>query len=97
MLGARELQREVEQRRNIAFNRSSPTSLDTAAEFRWAACFGSSETGLPTIGEVPGMARCYAALGYGGNGITFSMLAAQLIQRSISGAGDPDSDLFAFR
>jgi glycine/D-amino acid oxidase-like deaminating enzyme len=71
-------------------------SLEPSAEFRWAACFGSSETGLPTIGEVPGMARCYAALGYGGNGITFSMLAARLIQRSISGAGDPDSDLFAF-
>jgi len=72
-------------------------SLDTSAEFCWAACFGSSETGLPTIGEVPGMARCYAALGYGGNGITFSMLAAQLIQRSICGACDPDTDLFAFR
>jgi len=43
------------------------------------------------------MARCYAALGYGGNGITFSMLAAQLIQRSICGACDPDTDLFAFR
>jgi glycine/D-amino acid oxidase-like deaminating enzyme len=71
-------------------------SLDASAEFRWAACFGSSETGLPTIGEVPGMRRCYAALGYGGNGITFSMIAAQIVQRSICGARDPDADLFGF-
>lgn len=71
--------------------------LDPSAELRWAGCFGTSETGLPTIGEIPGMRRCYAVLGYGGNGITFSMIAAQIVQRSICGARDPDADLFAFR
>lgn len=71
-------------------------SLDTAAELRWAGCFGTTATGLPRIGEIPGMPRCYAALGYGGNGITFSLIAAQIIQREICGALDPDEDLFAF-
>jgi glycine/D-amino acid oxidase-like deaminating enzyme len=71
-------------------------AMSAPTEFRWAGCFGTTETGLPKIGEVPGLPRCYAALGYGGNGITFSLVAAQLIQRQICGARDPDADLFAF-
>ena len=34
-------------------------------------------------------------MGYGGNGITFSAIAAQLIQREILGLRAPDADLFA--
>jgi glycine/D-amino acid oxidase-like deaminating enzyme len=34
--------------------------------------------------------------GYGGNGITFSVIAAQLIQRAILGVPDPDTAVFAF-
>ena len=36
-------------------------------------------------------------MGYGGNGITFSAVAAQLIQRAVIGLKDPDADLFAFK
>jgi glycine/D-amino acid oxidase-like deaminating enzyme len=70
--------------------------VDTKPEFSWAACFGTSSTGLPSIGAVPGAKRCFAVLGYGGNGITFSTVAAQLIQRAVVGLRDPDEDLFAF-
>jgi glycine/D-amino acid oxidase-like deaminating enzyme len=69
--------------------------LDTKPEFTWAGCFGASATGLPAIGAIPGAARCFAVLGYGGNGITFSMIAAQVIQRAILGLHDPDADLFS--
>lgn len=72
-------------------------NVDTEPEFSWTGCFGSSDTGLPAIGEIPGVKRCFAILGYGGNGITFSMIAAQLIQRAIVGLPDPDADLFALR
>jgi glycine/D-amino acid oxidase-like deaminating enzyme len=70
--------------------------VDTKAEFSWAGCFGASDTGLPSIGRVPRARRCFAILGYGGNGITFSTVAAQLIQRAVVGLRDPDEDLFAF-
>jgi glycine/D-amino acid oxidase-like deaminating enzyme len=70
--------------------------VDTRPEFSWAGCFGASETGLPSIGTVPGAKRCFAVLGYGGNGITFAGVAAQLIQRAVIGLRDPDEDLFAF-
>jgi len=32
-------------------------------------------------------------MGYGGNGITFSMMAAQLLRGLITGTGDADADL----
>jgi glycine/D-amino acid oxidase-like deaminating enzyme len=70
--------------------------VDSRAKFAWTASFGQSKTGLPSIGSIPGYTRCYAVMGYGGNGITFSMLAAQIISASIGRRRDPDAGLFAF-
>jgi len=42
------------------------------------------------------MPNCYAVLGYGGNGITFSMIAAQILRGHITGDRDADADLFSF-
>jgi glycine/D-amino acid oxidase-like deaminating enzyme len=70
--------------------------LDARAQYRWTGSFGASPTGTPTIGPIPGMPRCYASHGYGGNGITFSMMAAQMMRGFVLGRGDPDSDLVAF-
>ncbi len=67
------------------------------ADYAWAGSFGASPTGSPSIGAVPGMRNCYAAMGYGGNGITFSMLSAQVLSTMIGGRDDPDGDLFSFR
>jgi glycine/D-amino acid oxidase-like deaminating enzyme len=71
--------------------------IDPRADFAWTASFGQSKTGLPSVGPVPGHPRCYAVLGYGGNGITYSMLASQLVSSSIGGRKDSDAKLFAFR
>lgn len=70
--------------------------IDSNAEFSWSGSFGDSVTGTPTVGPVPKMPNCYAAMGYGGNGITFSMMAAQMLRGMITGTGDPDSDLVSF-
>jgi len=58
-------------------------------EFRWAGTFDTTEDGLPLIGPVPGAKGVYAAYGYGGNGITFSFLAARLIGDLIAGKTSP--------
>jgi glycine/D-amino acid oxidase-like deaminating enzyme len=71
--------------------------LSVDVDYSWAGTFGESQTGLPTIGPVPGMPHCYAVLGYGGNGITFGYLAAQLLRGYVIGHPDPDSGLFAFK
>ena len=63
--------------------------------FRWAGTFDTTSDGLPLIGPVPGKKGIFAAYGYGGNGITFSFLAAQLIGGLIAGETSPLLDDFA--
>jgi glycine/D-amino acid oxidase-like deaminating enzyme len=64
-------------------------AADTDIEFRWAGTFDTTSDGLPLIGPVPSLKGIYAAYGYGGNGITFSFLAAQLIGDLIAGKSSP--------
>ena len=70
--------------------------LDIQADFAWSGTFGESDRGLLSIGAIPGMPNCHAVLGYGGNGITFSRIAAELLATELGGEADPDTDLFAF-
>lgn len=71
-------------------------ALEFKTDFKWAGAFASTKDGLPYIGSLPGRPHTYFALGFGGNGITFSMMAAGIITRSITGKKDPDADLFSF-
>ncbi|PZM17134.1 NAD(P)/FAD-dependent oxidoreductase [Rhizobium tubonense] len=57
---------------------------DTTVDYRWCGTFGETADGLPLIGPVPDMPRVLAAYGYGGNGITFSFMAALMIGAMIS-------------
>lgn len=68
---------------------------ETEIEYRWAGTFGTTSDGLPLIGPVPGAKGVYAAYGYGGNGITFSYLAARLIGDLIAGGSSRLLDDFA--
>ena len=63
----------------------------------WSAPFGNTRDGLPIIDRVPGHLRTHAVMGFGGNGITFSVIAAQITAAAILGRPDPDAGLFAFR
>jgi glycine/D-amino acid oxidase-like deaminating enzyme len=69
--------------------------VDPRAEFAWCGSFGSSKTGMPTIGALPRLPNCYVSMGYGGNGITFSMMAAQILRGLITNRGDADAGLVA--
>jgi glycine/D-amino acid oxidase-like deaminating enzyme len=65
--------------------------------FAWAGAFGVTETGLPFIGPVPRHPRLYAVMGYGGNGLTFSRIAAELIRSELTGGKDHDAEHFALK
>ena len=65
------------------------------AEFAWSGVFGKTDDSLPLIGRVPGRENCLAAFGYGGNGITFSALAAEMLAAELAGGRHADADLFA--
>lgn len=62
---------------------------------RWAGTFDTTRDGLPLIGPVPNHPGVFAAYGYGGNGITFSYMAAQLLGDLIGGQRSPLLDDFA--
>jgi glycine/D-amino acid oxidase-like deaminating enzyme len=62
----------------------------------WGGTFAETPDGLAMIGRIPHYRNYYAALGYGGNGITFSMIAARLIRDVIVGRKNDDEAVFSF-
>jgi glycine/D-amino acid oxidase-like deaminating enzyme len=62
----------------------------------WAGVFGETKDGLPCIGPHPKFPLGLFALGYGGNGITFSLIAAEIIRDTLLGHQNPDSHIFTF-
>jgi glycine/D-amino acid oxidase-like deaminating enzyme len=64
--------------------------------YSWAGTFGETADGLPYIGEIDEFPNGYFALGYGGNGITYSMIAAEIIRDLFCGAPNPDASIFRF-
>jgi glycine/D-amino acid oxidase-like deaminating enzyme len=70
--------------------------LEWEPEFSWAGVFGSTEDGLPYIGYYPNLPNALFALGFGGNGITFSVIAAKTIADLVKGRKNRDLNLFSF-
>ena len=63
----------------------------------WGGSFASTHDGLPFIGRVPGMhPGLQFALCFGGNGITFSVHAAEMIRAGVDGRAHPLDDVFGF-
>ena len=65
-------------------------------EFSWTGTFGSTKDALPYIGTYPKTPHTYYALGFGGNGITFSVIAAEIICDLIAGKKNNNHSLFSF-
>jgi glycine/D-amino acid oxidase-like deaminating enzyme len=62
----------------------------------WAGTFAETKDSLPFIGPHPQFPGGLFALGYGGNGITFGLIAAQLLRDRILGRENPDAAIFRF-
>jgi glycine/D-amino acid oxidase-like deaminating enzyme len=62
----------------------------------WTGTFGESEDGLPYIGPHPKYPGALFALGYGGNGITFSAIASRIIADMVAGRRNRDARIFRF-
>jgi glycine/D-amino acid oxidase-like deaminating enzyme len=65
-------------------------------EFGWTGTFGFTKDGLPYIGEHKRLPNSYFALGFGGNGITFSQVAAEMIVDLVRGKKNKDVEIFSF-
>jgi glycine/D-amino acid oxidase-like deaminating enzyme len=66
--------------------------------FSWAGTFAETEDGLPFFGAHPQWGpRVHFAMAYGGNGITYSMLGADLLRARIERRPHPLWPLFSFQ
>ncbi|MBO9592989.1 MAG: FAD-binding oxidoreductase [Niabella sp.] len=65
-------------------------------DFSWAGCFGSTRDGLPYIGAHEKYPHAYFVLGFGGNGITFSIQGMELILKLLRNEADPLLPLYRF-
>ena len=77
------------------FNKMFP-SIPFKPEFSWAGIFGSTKDGLPYIGPYQRLPNSFFTLGFGGNGITFSQVAGEIIAGLIKGRKNKDAELFSF-
>lgn len=69
--------------------------VEVDVAYRWAGTFAETPDGLAYIGRHPSLPRARFALGFGGNGITYSALAAQYIADDlVDRAGTEGADLF---
>ena len=80
----------------VAKFRAMFPAIEAEPDCAWAGTFAETADGLPYVGAVPHFPGAYFALGYGGNGITFSLVAARIIRDLILGKRNDDADLFAF-
>jgi glycine/D-amino acid oxidase-like deaminating enzyme len=70
--------------------------IDLNVAHSWAGTFGETQDGLAYIGETQKCPNSYFALGYGGNGITYSLIAAQIMRDLYTGRPNPDAEVFGF-
>ncbi len=70
------------------------TSFECA--YAWTGTFGETKDGLPYIGAHEARPHTYFALGYGGNGITYSVIAAEMIRDLFLGKRNRDAEIFRF-
>ena len=65
--------------------------------YAWAGSFAETRDGLPFIGAVPGLSpHLQFALCFGGNGITYSVHAGEMIRAGLEGQAHALDDVFGF-
>lgn len=71
--------------------------FDWTPAFSWAGTFAETEDGLPFFGPHREHGpRVSFAMAYGGNGITYSAIGAQILAARVAGRGHPLAKLFSF-
>ena len=70
---------------------SLPPTMKAAR--KWGGAFVETDDGLPIVDRIAASDRVFVSLGYGGNGITFSLIAAQALTARLTGETDAFLDL----
>ena len=65
-------------------------------DFTWAGTFGETKDGLPYISEHEDFPNSYFVLGFGGNGITFSVTGMEMASAFMKNKNHPLTEYFKF-
>lgn len=66
------------------------------ADFAWAGTFGETKDGLPYIGAHKDFKNSFFVLGFGGNGITFSVTGMEMVSTWLKGKKHHLDEIFKF-
>jgi glycine/D-amino acid oxidase-like deaminating enzyme len=69
-------------------------TLQLEVAYAWAGTFSRTDDGLPVIAELDAHPGVWLALGYGGNGITFGVIAARLLAERLVKGSSADLEIF---
>ena len=75
---------------------SEQLGVDFIEDFNWGGTFGETKDGLPYIGKSPEYDNALFVLGFGGNGITFSAQAMEIIPALLRGKEHPLAPYYQF-
>jgi glycine/D-amino acid oxidase-like deaminating enzyme len=78
------------------FETHLPALAHVGIDYAWEGLFAITPDGLPYIGPHRRYPRHAFALGYGGNGMTFAWMAAQILLEQWKGIASSDHQLFGF-
>lgn len=71
-------------------------NVEFTEDFSWAGTFGSTKDGLPYIGKSPEYENTLFVLGFGGNGITFSVQGMDMIVDFLNGKEHELAEYYRF-
>lgn len=77
------------------FNELIP-GISIFPDFSWAGTFGITKDALPYMGAHPDFPNSYFILGFGGNGITFSIMGMEIISDALAGKHNNFLEYFKF-
>lgn len=83
------------KRLSAKFTRLFP-DYELEVAYCWTGTFGVTPDGLAYIGQTPEWSKAWFALCFGGNGITYAILAAEIIRDALLGERHRYADLFSF-
>jgi glycine/D-amino acid oxidase-like deaminating enzyme len=76
--------------------RTALPDMSITPDYSWAGTVGITKDSMPYIGVHPDHHNSFFALGYGGNGITFSLMAMKMLSDTLAGRKNRYNEYFRF-
>lgn len=87
---------ERKEQELVELFRTAMPDMSITPDFSWAGTFGITKDSMPYIGSHPENANSFFVLGYGGNGITFSLMAMKMLSDTLAGRDNRFNQYFKF-